>query len=170
MYILWLNRNITCTLLRYKSNKTKKKTKRLTSVYITLMNYRWSSQRDWFYRLSRYSESEKSNQVEMTNDNLFMAILPMKTTSISLAMPRVPLVSSYNFHITRLHWERKLSVSKIKGKFCKIAIMYVIPILNLHIVLTLSVLTSNFKTNKYFFYSAWRPVFGTEMIYTFPFD
>ena len=43
---------------------------------VTSCNYRFS-------RLSWYGESMKSNRIEMTNDNLFIAILPMTTLSIS---------------------------------------------------------------------------------------
>ena len=100
------------------------------SVFI---DYRWLSQLDWFSRLSRNGKSEKSNWVELTNDNLFIAMLFYlwrKTLLISLTTARIPLDFSDNFyiallrfHITPLRWERKLSVSKIKGKFCKIAII-----------------------------------------------
>ena len=37
-----------------------------------IIDYRWSSQQDWFSRLSRYGESEKSKRVEMTNDSLLL--------------------------------------------------------------------------------------------------
>ena len=38
-------------------------------------------------RLIRYGESEKSNRVEMTNDNLLIAILPMTTMTIPCQFP-----------------------------------------------------------------------------------
>ena len=62
----------------------------------------------------------------MTNDNLFIAILPMMNLSISLAMPRASLVSSNNFPSQATTWYEKLSQNKIKGKMHKIAINIII--------------------------------------------
>ena len=45
---------------------------------------------------------------------------------MSLTTVRVPLDSNDNFHITQLRYERKLSVSEIKGKIRKIAIMILV--------------------------------------------
>ena len=50
---------------------------------VKFIDYRWSSQWDCFSSLSPNGEHEKSNGVEMTNDNLFICTLPMMTLLIS---------------------------------------------------------------------------------------
>lgn len=63
-------------------------------------DYRWSSQRACFTRLSRYGENVKSNWFHMINSYLFIAIVSMEKLLISFTTARVPLLSSNFFHYT----------------------------------------------------------------------
>ena len=62
----------------------------------------------------------------MTNDNLFIFILPMKTLSILLATSHACLVSSNNFPSQASSMIWKISQKQIKGKMQKKAIMSII--------------------------------------------
>lgn len=114
---------------------TSEKSMLISRIYIRrnqqlIINYRWSSKLDWFSRLSRFGKSEKSNLVEMTNANLFIAVLTMTlllmSLPISLTTPRGSLVSSDNisYHSTP---PTKVKYQSVRSKkICKIVTNYLI--------------------------------------------